>query len=96
LSGFGEALVKDALQRRYKVIATARRLNSIHHLKKLGAHCLELDVTSESINETAQVAVSIYGRVDYLINNAGIAIMGNLEEFNYADIRKIYETFVRL
>jgi len=93
-SGFGEALTKEALSRGYRVIATARKLESLVELEKLGAKTLRLDVTDsvENHKEFAKAAVAIYGQVDYLINNAGIAILGRLEEFNTEQTQKLFHT----
>jgi NADP-dependent 3-hydroxy acid dehydrogenase YdfG len=73
----------DALSRGYKVVATARKLAAIDHLKKQGAKCLQLDVTAsqDEISKVAKDAHAAYGRIDYVVNNAGIALTGNLEEF---------------
>lgn len=55
------------------MIATARNINRIRDLEEAGAAVMGLDVTSpaEKLKEIATNAISIYGRVDYLINNAG-------------------------
>ncbi|TFK72652.1 NAD(P)-binding protein [Pluteus cervinus] len=83
-SGFGRDLVLAALDRGEKVIATARgkSLDKLDDLKAKGAYILELDVTDslDSLKEVAKKAVAVYGRVDVLVNNAGYAIMGPVEE----------------
>ncbi|KAL7931888.1 hypothetical protein V8C35DRAFT_329264 [Trichoderma chlorosporum] len=58
-SGFGRDFVKDILSRGDKVIATARRLESLEDLKKTGAAVLQLDVTwdQKRINETFNAAI---------------------------------------
>jgi NAD(P)-dependent dehydrogenase (short-subunit alcohol dehydrogenase family) len=72
-TGLAKELSLAALQRGHKVIATARSTATLAELVEIGADALELDVTRPlpDLESLAQRAVSIYGRVDILINNAG-------------------------
>ena len=79
-SGFGAQLVRSALSRGDKVIATARpssfkQLPSSLKLEKNAENCkyLELDVTDpqEKIENAAKDAIGSWGRVDVVVNNAG-------------------------
>lgn len=74
-AGLGKELATAALARGEKVIATGRAKSLVHldELKALGAETLELDVTAsqDDINAVAQKAITIYGRVDVVVNNAG-------------------------
>ena len=81
-SGFGELFVQRALARGDKVIATARKLASIEHLKDLGAAILQLDVTENepNIRDTVTKAIEIYGRIDVLVNNAAYIATGTWED----------------
>ena len=81
-SGFGAAFVRAILARGDRVIATARDPSTLEPLRELGAACMHLDIC-ESPHELvakAQEAEAIYGRVDVLVNNAGYAQLGALEE----------------
>lgn len=75
-SGFGRDLTLAALGRGDKVIATARArsMTKLGDLKEAGAAIIELDVTSplEKLHEVAKEAVKIHGRIDVLVNNAGM------------------------
>lgn len=57
----GHYLVEEALKAGLRVIATARNLESIHDLEKLGAAILELDLTSPeaTINDFAKRAIAV-------------------------------------
>jgi NAD(P)-dependent dehydrogenase (short-subunit alcohol dehydrogenase family) len=63
---------------------------------ELGAHFLPLDVTDDASVEAAAAALTAReGRLDVLINNAGIAGMGLTTEGTSADdMRQIFETNV--
>jgi NADP-dependent 3-hydroxy acid dehydrogenase YdfG len=80
--GLGEVFVKQLLQRGDKVIATARRTETIKHLKALGAATLQLDVTADqtTVNNAFTEAIGMYGKIDVLVNNAGFVVAGALED----------------
>ncbi|ETR99736.1 NAD(P)-binding protein [Trichoderma reesei RUT C-30] len=86
-SGFGREFVHEILKSGDKVIATARRPETLEDLKKAGAAVLQLDVTwdQERINETINNAIAIYGQLDVLINNAAYVL---------GDFRDAFETNV--
>jgi NAD(P)-dependent dehydrogenase (short-subunit alcohol dehydrogenase family) len=81
-SGFGAELVKEVIARGDKVIATARNVKRISHMRDIGAAILQLDVTAsqDELNRKAEEAISIYGRIDILVNNAGYTQFGIVEE----------------
>ena len=82
-SGLGEAIAHAALRRGDNVIATARRnIQRLQALKNAGAATLELDVQASQpeLNRVIQEALGIYGGIDVLVNNAGYAEVGVLEE----------------
>lgn len=81
-SGFGLEFVKDLLKRGDKVIATARDTSKISHLEKDGATVLELDVCAgqAAFDKHAEKAISIHGKIDVLVNNAGYSHFGITEE----------------
>ncbi|GAB1528405.1 hypothetical protein RhiTH_011599 [Rhizoctonia solani] len=56
-----------------KVIATAQNIDRIRDIEQAGAAVMTVDVTwsPDKLNEVAENAIKVYGRVDYLINNAG-------------------------
>ncbi|KAM0255517.1 hypothetical protein ACHAQJ_005664 [Trichoderma viride] len=95
-SGFGRVFVDEILRRGDKVIATARRLESIQDLKKTDAAVLQLDVTWDQnrISETLNNAIGIYGHIDVLVNNAAYALNGAWEDLSYEDIHDSFETNV--
>ncbi|KAF7342981.1 Short-chain dehydrogenase/reductase family protein [Mycena venus] len=81
-TGFGRELSLVALERGFRVISTARRVETLADLKEKGAETLKLDVTSppQELADFAKAAWAIYGQIDYLVNNAGYLLGGAMEE----------------
>lgn len=94
--GFGRVWAEAALQRGDKVAATARTLSSIGDLKeKYGSNVLTLalDVTRpEQVKTAVETAHAHFGRLDIVLNNAGYALIGTIEEASADDVRALYET----
>lgn len=92
-TGIGQALAQAFLKNGDRVIATARRLDSLNELKNAGAFIIKLDVTDEqSIANVRAEITQEFGHLDMLINNAGIAAMGPLADLPTDELRKQFET----
>jgi NAD(P)-dependent dehydrogenase (short-subunit alcohol dehydrogenase family) len=99
-SGFGQHLVTGALQGDYQVIATMRNAESrinlfSHNLESYPGqlNVLSLDVTDENQRKaTLKFLEDKHGRLDCLINNAGYALFGSLEDMTESQIRQQMET----
>ena len=83
-SGFGRALVEEALARGDAVVATARDIGALTDLvARAPARLLPvaLDVTHPAeVRSAVAAALARFGRIDVLVNNAGFSIIGALEE----------------
>ncbi|KAK3988978.1 hypothetical protein QBC44DRAFT_328523 [Cladorrhinum sp. PSN332] len=97
-SGIGLALVNGILARGDQVIATGRGITTrLAHLKDASnpdsLSLLDLDVTAplSSIQSTITQAVSIFGRIDVLVNNAGKSKMSSIEEANEDFVKSIFD-----
>jgi len=94
-SGFGRALAQTALERGERVIVTARNISAIAEFAARWpktAHIAELDVTlPDHIKTVVTDSLSIFGRIDVLVNNAGYGLLGSLEESSDDQIRRIFE-----
>ncbi|KAJ3873040.1 NAD-P-binding protein [Lentinula edodes] len=95
-SGFGRRLVPSILRRGDKVIATARKIDSIQHIftPTDSLHLLELDTSAEeaTIKLKAQEALNLWGKVDVLINNAGYSLKILAEDATLSDFQAQFQT----
>jgi NADP-dependent 3-hydroxy acid dehydrogenase YdfG len=78
-TGIGRDLAQRLTQAGYTVVATARRAETLNDLQ--AALKLPLDVTQpNSIDEAVARTLQQFGRIEVLVNNAGYALRGALEE----------------
>ena len=94
-SGIGAATAETLVRAGHTVYATARRTETLAALEALGCHALALDVTSDDSMMAAVKAVEAdHGKVGTLINNAGYAEYGPIEEADLDRVRTMFETNV--
>jgi NAD(P)-dependent dehydrogenase (short-subunit alcohol dehydrogenase family) len=94
-TGIGRATAQHLAARGHTVYATARRLESIADLEAKGCKILPCDVTDEESMQRCVAAVEeIEGAVGVLVNNAGYAQDGPIEEVPLDDVRRQFETNV--
>jgi NAD(P)-dependent dehydrogenase (short-subunit alcohol dehydrogenase family) len=83
-SGFGRAIAEAARNAGDIVVATMR--------KPTNADEVELDVTdAERIPHVVDAVVQRYGRIDVLVNNAGRAVIGAVEETTEDELRDLMD-----
>ena len=92
-SGIGLSIALAAANKGYIVYAGLRDLNTKDNLVSqsdgLNIIPVQLDVTKDSERKTAiQQIIDEQGRLDVLINNAGIGIGGFLEEITEDELRQ--------
>lgn len=95
--GFGLQIARDLLGRGHQVVATARQAAAV--TEALGENdnvlAVALDVTDETqARQAVQAAVTRFGRIDVLVNNAGRGLLGAVEEATDTEVRAVYETNV--
>ena len=93
-SGYGKATAKLFLDRGWNVVATMRQPKpDIFGSQSDRLKVVPLDVTnSGSVNKAIAEAVSTFGTIDVLVNNAGIGIVGAFEATPIATVREVFET----
>lgn len=94
-TGFGAALAQMALDRGEIVVATDKDPEALRHLKSLAPDLLlplGMDVTQPGeISVAVGKAIDAYGRIEVLVNNAGLGYGGPFEEMNLSRNRLIFE-----
>ncbi|WP_066940761.1 SDR family NAD(P)-dependent oxidoreductase [Microtetraspora fusca] len=94
--GLGRSFVEAALSRGDKVAATARNTESLDGLAAAYGDPvlpLEMDVTDKAaVFEGVKRAKEHFGRLDVIVNNAGYAQVGAIEELTERELRDQMET----
>lgn len=85
-SGLGLQLTLRALESGFTVFGTVRsRERAAKEVKQIegkGGKCLELDVTDPQASfDVFRQAEKLHGRIDVLVNNAGVSWLGAVEDF---------------
>lgn len=94
-TGIGRATALRLASSGWKVVATARKPDSISDLADVGCQVLTLDVTDEtSMRTTVSKIEEEYGSVGALVNNAGYSQSGAVESVSMEDARAQFETNV--
>lgn len=96
--GLGLILAKKLLSQGFRVATTSRTKISLE--KELGLTSenflpLEMDVTNnESVKLAIQKTVAHFGQIDVVVNNAGYAQMGALEEVSDSEVQQNFNVNV--
>jgi len=89
-SGIGKSIGEYLINKGYSVYGTSRNPQNILNSK---FPLLALDVRNiESIKNAVGEIIQKSGRIDVLINNAGVGITGPLEEIPTSEIKNNFET----
>jgi NADP-dependent 3-hydroxy acid dehydrogenase YdfG len=91
-SGIGEATAKLLAQKGAKLVLAARREDRlqaiVNEIKQEGGEAVYIKadvVSSEDMQKMAQFALKQYGRIDVLVNNAGVMPVSKLHELRIAE-----------
>ena len=94
-TGFGRELATALIAKGYRVVATARDPDDVADLAVAGGDrvlTLKLDVTDDAQAKAAvKAAEERFGRIDVLVNNAGIGYFAAVEESEQDEIRRMFE-----
>lgn len=94
-TGFGRQLAKHTLSLGYPTVVTARNVKQVEDI--VAGHedlalVLTLDVTVQTqIDAAVAAAEKKFGRVDVLVNNAGVGYFGSFEESDIDEVRQMFE-----
>jgi NAD(P)-dependent dehydrogenase (short-subunit alcohol dehydrogenase family) len=99
-SGFGRDTAETLARAGHNVFASMRDVNGKHRdqaneLRKQGIAVVELDVSNDtSVDAAVREVLARAGRIDVLVNNAGIASAGVTEAFTAEQAKVIFNTNV--
>ena len=95
-SGIGMALAKKYAAEGWSLVLGARRMDRLRllekELKPADVLCVQADVSEEgNCRELINGAVTTFGRIDVLINNAGISMRAIFEDVDLTVIRQVMD-----
>ncbi len=101
-SGVGLASTKLFLEKGWNVVGTVRDVEAAKELKELASSkdagellIVPLDLLKpETLEPALDLALSKFGRVDVLVNNAGYSQYGVIEQLDMDDVRNQFEVNV--
>lgn len=105
-SGFGRLIVETLARQGHIVFAgmratTGKNAPAVEELRAaaekehLTVHIVEIDITDEaSVGQAIEYIVSSTGRLDVVVNNAGVSYIGPLEAFTIEQVQQQYNTNV--
>ncbi len=91
-SGIGEATALQLIKEGYTVYGAARRVEKMQNLVSAGGHAIAMDVTNhEQVHSEIRKIIETEGKVDVLVNNAGYAVYGPVEEVSYEQAKRQFD-----
>ena len=91
-SGMGKDAALRLIREGHIVYGAARRVEKMKDLVDAGGYALKLDITNDdNIAEVVDHILREQGRIDVLLNNAGYAIYGAVEDTSIEDVRRQFD-----
>lgn len=92
-SGIGKAIAEFLAKEGFKVYGTTRKLESLKAKPAPPIEMVQLDVCSdESIKQAVDYIYKKEGKIDILINNAGFALAGSIEDTTHEEAFMQFDT----
>lgn len=97
-TGFGREIALKTLSLGYPTVVTARNPDQVSDIVRQHpdlALALKLDVTKpDEVEAATKAALDRFGRIDVLVNNAGLGYFGSFEESEWDKVRWMFEVNV--
>ncbi|WP_434361923.1 SDR family oxidoreductase [Parasalinivibrio latis] len=94
-SGIGEATARLLSSQGYPLLLIARRIERLEAMALPNTMCRKVDITDgESFKAAITEAEAVYGKVDCLINNAGVMLLGLAHEQDPAEWKNMFDVNV--
>ncbi|WP_158827267.1 oxidoreductase [Mucilaginibacter lacusdianchii] len=94
-TGFGRELAKEVLAAGYQAAIASRKTEDVQDIVSAypnTAIAVKLDVTkADEIDAAVKQAQDKFGRIDVLVNNAGIGYFGAIEASEEDEVRRMFE-----
>ena len=91
-SGIGHATALELLRAGHVVYGVARRVDKMEDIRAAGGHVLAMDIKNEDdMQRVVHTVVEEQGRIDVLVNNAGIGLHGSIEDVPLEQARNLFE-----
>jgi NAD(P)-dependent dehydrogenase (short-subunit alcohol dehydrogenase family) len=92
-TGFGRSIAAHLLDEGFRVVVTARRTEQIKDLgARDNAFAVTLDVADDaSVTEAVRQAEEHFGRIDVVVNNAGIGYFAAVEETSPQTAQRLFD-----
>lgn len=90
-SGIGQAIASALAAKGFEVFGTSRNPQRTAPIS--GVELVQLDVTSDaSVTRAVSTVIQRAGRIDVLVNNAGVGVIGAAEESSITQAQQIFDT----
>jgi short-subunit dehydrogenase len=91
-SGIGKSIAFQLIKDGHRVYTAARRISQMDDIQQAGGKPLAMDITKESdLQHVVQTVIGEQGTIDVLINNAGYAIYGAVEDVGLDEARRQFD-----
>ena len=91
-SGIGKATAMQLINEGHTVYGAARRVEKMSELVFAGGKAVAMDLTNrKQVHTEIQKIIKTEGRIDVLVNNAGYAVYGPIEEVSHEKAKEQFE-----